>query len=501
MSHTARVGVFMLAALVILGVFIVKIEEIPIGTRGGRFRVMAVFPSVAGLDEKSAVRIAGVRVGIVESIKLQGDRALATLALDRDVVLHEGARAAVTSLGMLGDKYVELSPGSPSGPVLPAGATLNGTSPIGFDEALKSFNSAFSNIDAVAGSLRGSLASPEGEKRLNEIMENIRQLTASVRDLVQSNRTNVDATLANVRDFSQTLKTELPRLADKLAAFADHLDALVAENRGNVDASIANVKQVTAEMRVAVDNINKITGKIASGQGSVGKLINDDATVDNLNSTLTSARGAVDSLKNTLGRAERWHLDMNLRTEVLPGLTKNRALGVLYNSRSAWGFDLHTTPDRFYRLELVDSPVGRINNYTQTITAINPDGTSHSVVLETQRVSDTNTVNAQVGFGYHDFTFRAGLFESHGGVGVDRALLDRRLNLTLEAYDFSRVVKPPHIRLETRYFLTRNLFAYAGLDDPMWSQVRSVLFGGGVTWRDEDIKYLLGTVSSMGSGK
>ncbi len=123
------------------------------------------------------------------------------------------------------------------------------------------------------------------------------------------------------------------------------------------------------------------------------------------------------------------------------------------------------------------------------------------MVEETKRVADNNTVNAQVGFEYDDYTFRAGLFESRGGVGVDRALLDNRLRLTLEAYDFSRDVKPPHIRFETRYFLTRNLFAFAGLDDPVWAQQRSVLFGGGVTWRDEDVKYLLGTVSSMGSGK
>ncbi|MDD5562353.1 MAG: MlaD family protein [Thermoanaerobaculaceae bacterium] len=501
MSHTARVGVFMLAALVVLGVFIVKIEEIPLGAKGGRVQFKAVFPSVAGLDEKSAVRIAGVRVGIVERITLQGDRALATLALERGVALHQGARAEVTSLGMLGDKYVELYPGSPSGPLLPAGATLNGTSPIGFDEALKSFNSAFSNIDAVAGSLRGSLAGPDGQKRLDEILDNVRQLTASVRDLVQANRTNVDATVANMRAFSDSLKTELPRLADKLAEFADHLDALVAENRGNVDASIANVKQVTAEMRVTVDNINKITGKIASGQGSVGKLINDDATVDNLNSTLTSARGAADSLKNTIGRAERWRLDMNMRAEALPDLKLAPGLNVKKNSRSAFGFDLHTTPDRFYRLELVDSPVGRLNNNTQTITTVYPDGHSETVVEETKRVADNNTVNAQVGFEYDDYTFRAGLFESRGGVGVDRALLNRRLRLTLEAYDFSRDVKPPHIRFETRYFLTRNLFAFAGLDDPVWAQQRSVLFGGGVTWRDDDVKYLLGTVSSMGSGK
>ena len=72
MSNTARVGLFMLVALVVLGVFIIKIEEIPIGAKGGRVRIKAVFPSVAGLDEKSPVRVAGVRVGIVETIALAG---------------------------------------------------------------------------------------------------------------------------------------------------------------------------------------------------------------------------------------------------------------------------------------------------------------------------------------------------------------------------------------------------------------------------------------------
>jgi phospholipid/cholesterol/gamma-HCH transport system substrate-binding protein len=104
MSPTARLGAFMLAALVVVGIFIIKIEQIPIGAGAARQRVQAAFPSVAGLDEKSPVRVAGVRIGIVEKVALEGSRAVATLAIDRAVVLHEGARAEVTSLGILGDK-------------------------------------------------------------------------------------------------------------------------------------------------------------------------------------------------------------------------------------------------------------------------------------------------------------------------------------------------------------------------------------------------------------
>ena len=497
MSHTARVGLFMLVALVILGVFVIKIEEIPLGARGGRERVEAIFPSVAGLDEKSPVRIAGVRVGIVERIRLDGSKALVTLAVDRDVTLHEGARAEVSSLGMLGDKYVELFPGDPGAPPLKRGTVLQGTSPIGFDQALKSFNDAFANIDAVTASLRKTMAGPEGERRLQEIVENVRELTASIRDLVESNRANVDATLANVRSFSESLKTELPRFADKLVALADDIDSLVKENRGNVNATLGNVKDLTAELRVSAENLNRITGKIASGQGSVGKLVNDESTVNNLNSALKSVEGGADALKNTIGRAERWDLDVNVRAEALPGVKSPTTGNTSSDSRSAFGIDLHTTQKRFYRLELVNSPVGRTSTTTEMITTTGAGGAGPTVTQTVVQTKNNDTVNAQIG--YHvgsGYTLRAGLFESTGGVGVDKDLFRNQLRLTLEAYELSRETKPPHLRFEGRWYLTRNIFAYAGWDDPVWKQRSSVLFGGGVTWRDEDLKYLFGSIGS-----
>jgi hypothetical protein len=75
-------------------------------------------------------------------------------------------------------------------------------------------------------------------------------------------------------------------------------------------------------------------------------------------------------------------------------------------------------------------------------------------------------------------------------------VLRNKLRLSLEAYDFTREDHSLHLRLEGRYFITKNLFAFAGWDDPTWSERSSVLFGGGVTWGDEDLKYLLGTASS-----
>jgi phospholipid/cholesterol/gamma-HCH transport system substrate-binding protein len=492
MNPTARVGLFMLLALIVLGVFIVKIEEIPIGSKGGRKTIRASFPSVAGLDEKSPVRIAGVRVGIVEEIALDGDRAMVTLSIDPQVTLHQGARAEVSSLGMLGDKYVELFPGVLSGPPLQPDTVLDGTSPLAFDQVLKTANDVGGDIQAVTASLRKTLGGDEGQKRLDEILENIRQLSADTRALVAANRSDIDATIANFRSFSETLKTELPKLAEKLNGLADRVDAVVEENRGNLSGSLENIKDLSGRLRVSADNLNQITGKIARGEGSIGKLVNDDETVNNLNATLKSVESGVQSLKNTVGRAEGWKLNLNIRAEALPSLDSDNS------SRSALGLDLQTVPQRFFRLELVDSPFGRIKTTTDVVTVVLPDGSRQITTTETVHTSESATVNAQVGFFLRsDLVVRAGVFESTGGVGIDQSFLRDKLKISLEAYDFNRNTKPPHVRLEARYFLNRNLFAYAGWDDPIWSQRSSAIFGGGVTWGDEDVKYLLGTASAV----
>lgn len=490
MSPTARIGLFMIVALAILGVFIVKIEEIPIGSKSGRQRVQAAFPSVAGLDEKSPVRIAGVRIGIVERIALQGDTALVTLALDPDVALHQGARAEVTSLGMLGDKYVELYPGNLSAPLLPPGTVLGGVSPLGFDKLLSSADAILSDIKVVTESLRKSMGGPQGEQRLDEIVENIRQLTGDVKAMVAANRGNVDQTMENFKAFSETLKVELPRLAEQLKALASRADTVVAENRENLKDSIENIKDLSARLKVAADNINDISGKINRGEGTIGKLVNDEETVRNLNATLKSVEGGADSIKNTLGRSEKWKLDLNLRTETLPDIDE---------SRTTFGLDLQTTDRRFFRIELVDSPWGKQRKTTEIVTITYPDGHTEVVTYLKDKTTDTYTINAQVGYFYKDLTLRAGIFESSGGVGIDADVLRKRLRLSLEAYDWGRDEKPPHIRLETRFFLSRNVFAYAGWDDPVWKARRSLLFGGGVIWRDDDAKYLLGTASAFGN--
>src|SRR5262245_37670696 len=115
-----KVGVFATLGLVLLAWLIWRIEDIHPFREKGR-KVDASFTSVAGLDDKAAVRVAGVRVGRVDGIRLEGTHALVTLLLEKKVPLTQGASARIANMGLLGDKYVELVPGPPGAPELPKG--------------------------------------------------------------------------------------------------------------------------------------------------------------------------------------------------------------------------------------------------------------------------------------------------------------------------------------------------------------------------------------------
>jgi len=120
------VGIFVLignAALTYLAVKLGKLEVI--GSSHQR-HIQAEFDSVAGLKAGSTVEIAGVQVGQVKGISLHGERALVTLALQRDVKIYGDAIASIKTRGLIGDKYVAITPGG-SDKELPPGAKIRDT--------------------------------------------------------------------------------------------------------------------------------------------------------------------------------------------------------------------------------------------------------------------------------------------------------------------------------------------------------------------------------------
>ena len=163
----------------------------------------------------------------------------------------------------------------------------------------------------------------------------------------------------------------------------------------------------------------------------------------------------------------------------------------------SFGVDVDPQSGRFYRVGLVDDPRGRVRSKTTVETVTGPDGVPATTRTENIEIENKTTLNAQLGFVFSDLRLRGGLFESTGGAAVDYDLFQRKLRLSLEAFDFSRPEEvDPHLRLLGRFFVFDRWYVVGGYDDFLLRDLDrdSLFLGAGVTWTDEDLKYLLGSV-------
>ena len=505
MSSAAKVGIFMLVILAILGYFVLKIEDVKVGRGAGTKKISAVFDSVAGLDNKSSVRVAGVRVGKVTDVKLRPDgKAEVELEIDKDVQLHGNAFARVANLGLLGEKYVEIVPGSPNAPVIPEEqhVELRGTEPASMDDVTNQVSAIATDVKAITESFRGAFGGPAGQQRLNDIIDNVRTVTVQVRELVAANRTNVDATMANARAISESLRVEIPRLAKAIEHTADQIGGTVGENRQDVKAVVENLRKLSTDLQTTTANLNAITGQVKSGEGTVGKLVYSDEAHERLSKALTAVEGGVTELKNTLGRVGRMQLDLGINSDYYAGLNQTGPAADLFgSSRSAVSLRLNPNPDnnRFYAIEVANTPQGRRRDKIVEETITNPaTGATSTTITKQSRFDQNFVVSAQAAWNLQPLVVRLGLIDSTGGAGVDYRY-SKRITATAEAFDFSkRYDNQPHLRLYGEYVFraekphTPALFVRSGIDNPL--NDTAFTFGGGIRWRDDDLKYLLGSI-------
>ncbi|HXU28947.1 MAG TPA: hypothetical protein VN851_00080, partial [Thermoanaerobaculia bacterium] len=415
-----------------------------------------------------------------------GRQAKVRMVLEKPLGLTEGTTATIANLGLLGEKYVELIPGPIGAPPLPDNAVLPGTTPISFDQAMAKIQAIGDSIQGITGSLSGALAGETGGVSLGQLMTSLAQTSDEIRLLVAENRAQIGRTIGNFEQVGASLNNELPRLSSQLEETAKQISAILAENRGNLSGTMENARKVSADIQISVDNLNKITDKIASGQGTIGKLVNDETAHDKLVSTLDSIEGGVKSLSSSLGALQKFKLDLDLQSYYLSDPKE---------SQSTFRLDIEPGDgNKIYRAALSNTPNGKLRTKTQTFTTTFPDGTREVKTVETLTREDTRVASAL--FGYKapsNLRIWAGLIENTGGASVELPFQKDRFLLSFDAFDFNRENdENPHLRLTGRWQLHPNVYLVGGFDDPLENQ--SVFLGAGVKWRDDNLKYLLGSV-------
>lgn len=501
LSSEAKVGLFVLIGIILLAYMSLRLGGIQLGRAEG-YTLFVDFDSAAGLDPNAPVRVAGVEVGRVKKITLKDDKAHLELQIQPDVKIGKDFTAVLTTKGLLGEKYLELVPGQPGAPGLKEGDYITRTrSYADMDRLITLLTDVSSDIKEITESLSNVLGGDEGEQTVSNIVHNIEELTFRLNRIVAKNDEQFESVMRNLDSFTTLLREEGPGITTELRATiknlnesllktSENLNGMISENRGNLKEGIENLKSASLSLQQAMDTINRVTGdvgpdvsstmasvknitrKIDQGEGTLGALVNDKTLHENINKT-------VSGINNYIERAESFHTFIGYRGEYL------------FDSRDTKSyFTLRIQPksDKFYLLEIVDDPRGRVSEETRVLTV---DGAPPTTTKEV-KTEDELKFSAQIAKRFNNLVVRGGVIESTGGVGFDYYAYRDRLKLTLEAFDFGGIRGNPHLKASGTIYFNKFFFLTAGYDDFV-SRVglQSAYVGIGLQFMDEDLKYLL----------
>jgi phospholipid/cholesterol/gamma-HCH transport system substrate-binding protein len=439
-SIELKVGVFAAVVIVLLTWATIRVGD-KTSVSGGGYILSAIFDNATGLKLKAPVAMAGVQIGIVKKVDLTKDRrARVTLAVAKDVLLPQDSKVYLRTRGFLGETYVEIVPGNPALPMLKEGSAFDEAYRTGDINALVNrFNDIADDVKHISGSVRG-MVGKNGEAPINRIVSNLEEFSRTIRDVTLRNEANVD------------------RISENLAAMTEQLKHMVSNGRGDVEDSL--------------DHIASITRKIDEGKGTVGRLVNDEETVEGINE-------AVDNLNEALGGFKTLETEIGYHTEYL---------GQSKDFKHYVSLALKPSPDKSFLFDVIADPNPR-PDHIQRSTDITAGGTTTTVVTDTATVEREQVrFSAQLAKKFYDFTLRGGMIESSGGLGLDYE--KGPLGLSFSAFDFStRYGERPHLKLMGNVNLTRNIYVLGGADDLIAPANRPNWFvGAGLRIVDEDIK-------------
>jgi phospholipid/cholesterol/gamma-HCH transport system substrate-binding protein len=132
------VGAFVLFGIVCLGYLSIKLGKLEV-IGGDLYEVDAQFNSASGLKAGSTVEIAGVEVGRVKSIVLKEDRAMVRLAVQNGTKLYSDTIASIKTRGIIGEKFLTLSPGGSGDPLKPGDMIRDTESGLDLEELVSQY--------------------------------------------------------------------------------------------------------------------------------------------------------------------------------------------------------------------------------------------------------------------------------------------------------------------------------------------------------------------------
>ncbi len=524
-----KVGLLVIAAAVAFAWMFGRASN-SVFKRGDGYELHAYLNDATGLAEQSRVMMAGIAVGEVKTIRLDGNRARIVLRMQDDVELFEGIRSTGPSgaavwldgaalskkqASLLGDYYIEVSPGL-RGERLGNGDEIhNVVTPVGPATLFEQMSALATNLQGisrdvqqVSSNLAAVFGDPETADRLQQIIGDMQNMVATLENVTATNQDaltnivgNVEAISGEMRQFTGSATRNVDGILADVQGMTTELRYIMGRSSEDVAQGIGTLTGTLSSLQLALDtlnyslaNVQEITDRVADGEGTIGRLVNDDTLATEAERVLSGTGDLIEGIN----RVQTW---VELRSEY--GLNEHAF-------KSYVTLSLRPNPDKFYTLELVDDPRGDTET-TQIVTISSDPDEPPSQFQEQSITRQRFKFSVLIGQrwpildeGRLYIGGRFGIMESSGGIGANIWAFQDNLELRVDLFDFGASRRA---RLRT-YAVLRgglifndssvlsNVFLHAGFDDLLNPGPRDVFLGGGIQFNDQDIRSLIGTVGT-----
>lgn len=272
LSREIKTGIIVIGGILLFILGFSYLKSTPLFNDSKTF--YAVYDHVGGLQPGTQVSINGFTVGKVNDIDFLGrsGQLLVTFSVDKDFDFSRNSAAELFDTGIIGGKGIQIHPAFDDAPMAKSGDTLTSSTRPGLTELVQQkltplqqkVEGAVSNADSLLINFNQVLDEPtkrnlrQSIEGLNQLVASFQRSAASVNQLLADNQAQLDSTIDNI----DRMTGNFARLSDTLA------QAGLGETIASLEATLANLNQVMA--------------RIESGEGTMGRLMKDEALYENL---------------------------------------------------------------------------------------------------------------------------------------------------------------------------------------------------------------------------
>lgn len=489
MSSETKVGIFVLFSIVLIVGLSIVLGDLSIGKKG--IKVTFVGTETGGINTKADVKYLGIPVGKIDNIELRDDQVLFHAIIEPGFIIPNNVTATPAQDGLLGQKFLDLSPVSTfaaTGALSDGQVYTNYKATMSLDDLAQKLGEIADQVTIFTTALNETFASDKGKSDMQDILTNLKESTDTLNHILASNQSDIRNIVSKLSNIADTIEgatagqtTEIREIianihdmSENLKNFSEKIDTFMGEEQGDLQASIGNIKEITDKLKNTMD-------KIDDGSGTIGMLISDNETRDNL-------KGTINTLHDLTSKADQLVIELQAGAELLTN-----------DSEYKGKIDVRIRPNagRFYLIGVGNDPIGTTLTTNTLYTKTDyTSGQTHMYREKKEKTTEDAIVfDLQYGLVFNKLlSFRGGLFDSKVGFALDvMPWRNEDLLVTFQASDFSRDSGGVRTRINAKYFVLNNLFVQAGWDD-MTSGNSNFTVGAGIRFTDNDLKTVIGSV-------